>query len=141
MKLLNPADVRIPTEAGASPCLLGGRCRDCGHVAFPRMPVCPACRGNATVEEIEIGRTATVYSHTIAHVAPQGFSAPYFQMFVDLPEGPRIFALVGSQCRVESGVIEDGMEMRLVIEPVAETPDNKDVLIYKYVPVEAGGCA
>ncbi len=93
------------------------------------------------MEEVEIGRTGKIYSHTIAHVAPQGFSAPLFQIFVDLPEGPRIFALCGSQCPVEPGVLEDGMEMRLVIEPVADTPERRNVLTYKYVPVHLGGSA
>ena len=102
------------------------------------MPVCPVCRRNATVEEVEIGRTGCLYSHTIAHVAPQGFKAPFFQIFVDLPEGPRIFALVGSQCPVERGVLEDGMEMRLVVEPVADTPECREFVTYKYVPAKAG---
>ena len=93
------------------------------------------------MEEIEIGRTGKIYSHTIAYVAPQGFCAPFFQMFVDLPEGPRIFALAGSQCRVEPGVLEDGMDMRLVIEPLADTPEHRQALTYKYVPIHVGGIA
>jgi hypothetical protein len=67
-------------------------------------------------------------------VAPKGFKAPFFQIFVDLPEGPRIFALVAAECPAESGVLEDGMEMRLVVEPLADTPEKRDVLTYKYVP-------
>jgi uncharacterized OB-fold protein len=141
VEVLNPAHLRIPSEPGDTPCLLGGRCSECGHVAFPKMPVCPVCRRNATIEEVEIGRTGRIYSHTIAHVAPQGFSAPFFQIFVDLPEGPRIFALVGSQCPVEPGVLEDGMAMRLVVEPVAATPARSDILTYKYVPAHPGGIA
>jgi uncharacterized OB-fold protein len=91
------------------------------------------------MEEIEIGRTAKLYSHTIAYVAPKGFTAPYFQAFVDLPEGPRIFSLVGSECRVERGVLDDGMEMRLIVEPVADTPERRDELTYKYLPVQHNG--
>ena len=86
------------------------------------------------MEEIEIGRTGTLYSHTISHFAPKGFTAPAFQMFVDLPEGPRIFALVGAGFPVERGVLEDGMQMKLVIEPLADTPEHKAALTYKYVP-------
>jgi uncharacterized OB-fold protein len=91
------------------------------------------------MEEIELGRTGKLYSHTIARVAPQGFSAPAFQIFVDVPEGPRIFALVGSQCPVEPGVLEDGMEMRLIIEAVADAPGRNDILTYKYVPAHLAG--
>jgi uncharacterized OB-fold protein len=118
------------------PCLLGSKCGACGIVVFPKMPVCPSCLRNGTMTEVEIGRTGRLYSHTIARVAPKGFKAPLFQAFVDLPEGPRIFALISSACPVEPGVLEDGMEMRLVIEPLADTPEKGEVLSYKYVPVD-----
>ena len=55
-------------------------------------------------------------------------------IFVDLPEGPRIFSLVGAGFPVERGVLEDGMEMKLVVEPLADTPEHRDELTYKYVP-------
>jgi len=103
------------------------------------MPVCPKCRRNGTVEDIEIGRQGRLFSHTIARFAPKGFKAPFFQIFVDLPEGPRIFSLVGAECPVEDGVLEDGMDMRLVVEPLADTPENKDTLTYKYVPAAKSG--
>lgn len=89
------------------------------------------------MEEIEIGRTGKLYSHTVARVAPKGFPAPLFQAFIDLPEGPRVFSLIGSACPVETGVLEDGMEMRLVVEPLADTPERRDVFTYKYVPAAA----
>ncbi len=138
VKVLNPANLRIPTERGQTPCLLGSRCRECGNVVFPKMPVCPDCHRNATMEEVELGRTGKLYSHTIAHFAPKGFVAPYFQIFVDLAEGPRIFSLVGAECPVEVGVLEDGMEMRLIVEQVADTPERKDQLTYKYIPADRG---
>jgi len=138
VKILNSGNLRIPTDPTATPCLLGNRCRECGTVVFPKMPVCPSCRRKTVMEEIEIGRTAKLYSHTIAYVAPKGFTAPYFQAFVDLPEGPRIFSLVGSECLVERGVLEDGMKMRLIVEPVADTPERSDELTYKYVPAHHG---
>jgi uncharacterized OB-fold protein len=134
VKVLNPDNLRVPTEPGATPCLLGNRCRACKNVVFPKMPVCPACGANAQMDEIEIGRTGRLYSHTIAHFAPKGFTAPAFQAFIDLPEGPRVFALIGSKYPVQRGVLEDGMEMRLIVEPLANTPEHKDELTYKYVP-------
>jgi uncharacterized OB-fold protein len=138
VKLLNPDNVRVPADPGATPCLLGNRCRECGTLVFPKMPVCPSCHRNGAMEEIEIGRTGTLYSHTIAHVAPTGFVAPSFQAFIDLQEGPRVFSLIGSQCPVERGVLEDGMSMRLIVEPLADTPQHRDELTYKYVPASWG---
>jgi uncharacterized OB-fold protein len=124
-----------------TPCLLGSECAECGTVVLPKMPVCPACLRNATMKDVEIGRTGKLFSHTIARFAPKGFKAPFFQIFVDLPEGPRIFALVGAECPVEPGILEDGMEMRLVIEPLADTPENGNILTYKYVPAAARSSA
>jgi len=126
----------MPSDPAQSPALLGAKCDACGTVVFPKMPVCPACGRNRTMQDIAIGRRGRLFSHTIARFAPTGFRAPYFQAFIDLEEGPRIFSLIGAQCPVEPGVLEDGMEMRLVVEPLADTPENKDVLSYKYVPAK-----
>jgi len=134
VKIINPDNLRVPTELDATPCLLGNRCRECGTVVFPKMPVCPKCHHNGAMEEIEIGRTGTLYSHTISYFAPKGFKAPAFQAFIDLPEGPRVFSLIGSQYPVERGVLDDGMAMRLIVEPLADTPEHREELTYKYVP-------
>src|SRR5260221_12173012 len=98
------------------------------------MPVCPSCRRNGVMEEVELGRTGKLYSHTIAYVAPNGFTAPYLQAFVELPEGPRVFSLTGSECPVERGLLQVAIEMRLIVERVSDTPQRRGELTYKYVP-------
>ena len=134
MNVLHPTSILVPDDPKTAPCLLGSKCGACATVVFPRMPVCPSCLANETMREVEIGRTGKLFSHTIARFAPKGFAAPFFQAFIDLPEGPRIFALIGAQCPVEPGILQDGMTMRLVLEPLADTPESKDLLTYKYVP-------
>lgn len=141
MNVLHPASIFIPDDSKQTPSLLGSRCGKCETVVFPKMPVCPACLANASMTEVEIGRTGTLFSHTIARFAPKGFVAPFFQAFIDLPEGPRIFALIGAECPVETGILDDGMEMRLVLEPLADTPESKDLLTYKYVPARGAAKA
>jgi uncharacterized OB-fold protein len=131
----------LPVDADQTPHLLGGKCGACGAVTFPRMPVCPACRSDEAMSDAAIGAKATLYSHTIARFAPKGFEAPLFQVFVDLVEGPRVFALVGRDIPVEEGQLQDGMPMRLVVEPLADTPENRDTLTYKYVPETAEAAA
>ena len=130
-----------PPSDQAQPALVGAKCDVCGAVVFPKMPVCPSCGRNGTMRDMVMGRKGRLYSHTIARFAPKGFKAPYFQAFIDLDEGPRIFSLIGAECPVEDGVLEDGMEMRLVIEPLADTPENSEILSYKYVPAKANGHA
>lgn len=126
----------MPSDPGQSPALLGAKCSACGTVVFPKMPVCPSCGRNGAMQDVEIGRKGRLFSHTIARFAPKGFTAPFFQAFIDLDEGPRIFSLIGAECAVENGVLEDGMEMRIVVELLADTPENKDILSYKYVPAK-----
>lgn len=145
--LLHPGSVHLPARsavteearAGAAdaPSLVGARCAACLLVVFPAMPVCPRCT-STRMAQARIGRTARLYSHSIAHVAPQGFVAPYFQAFVDLPEGPRIFTLIGREVPVEDGRLVDGAELRLVVEPLADTPERRHLLAYKYVPAAPG---
>jgi len=139
VNVLHRESIFLPPDGKQTPCLLGSRCDKCQTVVFPQMPVCPACLTNGAMQTVEIGRTAKLFSHTIARFAPAGFKAPFFQVFVDLPEGPRIFSLVGAACPIEPGVLEDGMDMRLVLEPLADTPENKDLLTYKYVPAAMHG--
>jgi hypothetical protein len=31
-------------------------------------------------------------------------------------------------------VLDDGMAMRLIVEPLADTPEHREELTYKYVP-------
>ncbi len=131
----------MPTDPSQQPSLLGAKCEACGTVVFPKMPVCPSCGTNGKMRDVEIGRTGRLFSHTIARFAPKGFTAPFFQAFIDLDDGPRIFSLIGAECPVENGVLKDGMQMRIVAEPLAETPENKDTLTYKYVPVRKNGHA
>src|SRR5437899_9796153 len=134
-RLLHPGSLHLSDDASGGPLLIGSRCAGCSLVVFPALAVCPRCAemGRQMIEA-RIGRTGRLYSHSIAYVAPQGFTAPYFQAFVELPEGPRIFTLIGSECPVERGVLEDGIEMRPIVERVADTPERRDQLTYKYVP-------
>jgi len=134
MSWLHSGSVHVAAHDSQSPSLLGARCRACSLVVFPAMPVCPRCGAIGQMDEARIGRTATLYSHSIAHVAPRGFVAPYYQAFVELTEGPRVFTLIGREVPIAPGQLTDGAEMRLVIEPVADTPEKRHLLTYKYVP-------
>jgi uncharacterized OB-fold protein len=136
--MLHSPGVVVPSDPTRSPALLGAKCGACGMVVFPKMPVCPACGRNGVMRDTEVGRRGRLFSHTIARFAPKGFKAPYCQAFVDLDEGPRIFTLIGAECAVEDGVLKDGMDVKIVVEPLADTPENKNVLTYKYVPVRGG---
>lgn len=133
-----PGTFCIPVDRPDDPFLLGSRCNACGLTVFPKIPVCPGCRLNGTMETAAIGRTARIFSHTIAHYAPEGFVAPYYQAYLDLPEGPRVFSLISDRVPVMAGVLDDGMEMKLVIEPIANTRKMQGLCTYKYCPIGYG---
>jgi len=133
---LLPGAYSVPGEAGETPHLIGSRCRACHATVFPKMAVCPACHAADTMEDTAMGRQGRLFNFTIAHVAPQGFEAPYFQAFVDIPEGPRIFSLISADVPVQAGALEDGMALELVIEPIGKTADNVPILTYKYRPAK-----
>lgn len=122
----------VPNGAGEEPYLIGSRCEECGATFFPKMHVCP--RGHRKMKDIQLGRCGKLFSVTIATVGVQGFDAPYYQAFVALPEGPRVFSLISEDVPVEEGVLVEGMDLDLVIEPVRVNADGRPVLTYKYRP-------
>jgi uncharacterized OB-fold protein len=74
--------------------LLGSiSCATCGHVSFPRRPVCPNCLGTE-IGEAAVGARATLLVHTVNHVVPDGFEAPLVQAWAQLDEGPEVFCLL-----------------------------------------------
>jgi uncharacterized OB-fold protein len=83
---------------------------------------------------VEIGRTGKVYSFTIARAASVGFEAPYFQAYVDLPEGPRVFSLISESVPVSENSLREGMDVELVVEPVRRDRSGKTIFTYKYRP-------
>jgi uncharacterized OB-fold protein len=133
---LLPGAYSVPNGAGERPHLIGSRCRGCGATVFPKMAVCPACRAADTMEDMAMGTSGRLFNYTIARVAPQGFTAPYFQAFIDIPEGPRVFSLISDEVPVEDGMLEDGMAMELVIEPIGATDEDVPILTYKYRPAQ-----
>src|SRR3989337_4057258 len=67
--------------------LEAGRCRACGHVAFPGRHICPSCR-SADCEKLRLTRRGTVVTSTVIHVSPSEFTfeTPYAMAVVETPE-------------------------------------------------------
>jgi uncharacterized OB-fold protein len=69
-------------------------------------------------------------------VASPGFAAPYFQAYVDLPEGVTLFSLI-TGCEPKEEALQEGMEMELVLEKVGEDERGNELIGYKFRPVES----
>ena len=130
---IEPGFFTIPDEPAAEPRLLGSRCRACGEHFFPRRVVCARCLAQGC-DDVLLGPRGTLFTFTWVHVPffgkKQAGGAGYGVGQVDLPEGPRIQAVL-------SGVQGDfaiGMPMRLELETLRETPEGDAVVIHRFRP-------
>jgi uncharacterized OB-fold protein len=124
----------IPEDAAEPPKLLGSRCAVCGEHFFPRRVVCAKCLHEGTAD-IEMGPRGRLWTWTFVHVPLFAKKdAPvdaYGVGQVDLPEGPRIQAILFGG----ADDFEIGMEMELDLEVLRQDQDSNDVVIYRFRPV------
>lgn len=132
---------RIPIEEGyftipegeERPRLLGSRCPACGEHFFPRRVVCAACLHEGC-EDVELGPTGRLWTWTYVHVPlfakKDDTPSTYGVGQVDLPEGPRVQAiLVGDRDEFEIG-----MELVLDLETLRTNGDGDEVVIFRFAP-------
>ncbi|MFQ5341084.1 MAG: Zn-ribbon domain-containing OB-fold protein [Anaerolineae bacterium] len=107
--------------------LLGSRCPQCGHVAFPVESICSVCAHQGGGEPVELGPEGTLYTFTVVYAAAPGVETPYALGYVDFAAGARVFGrivtgdnpVVGMRVRVVSDLSGDGDTFWF--EPVAES--------------------
>jgi len=78
-------------DEDGGPRLVGSECGECGQRVFPPTEVCPECMGEA-MRPLALSRAGTLYSFSVVHAAPKGWTLPFIAGYVDLPEGVRVFA-------------------------------------------------
>lgn len=118
------------------PRLLGSRCQACGEHFYPRRLVCAKCL-NVGTDDVVLSARGTLWTYTYVHVPlfakADGSVDSYGVGQVDLPEGPRVQAiLVGGP-----DDFEIGMELEIDAEVLRQDKDGNDVVIYRFKPVEA----
>jgi uncharacterized OB-fold protein len=132
---IEPGFFTIPDDPAAPPRLLGSRCAACGEHFFPRRTVCARCLAR-DCEDVLLGPRGTLYTFTWVHVPFFGRSeataAGYGVGQVDLPEGPRIQAVLSGA----RGALAIGMPMELELETLRETREGEAVVIHRFRPVE-----
>ena len=113
------------------PALVGGRCRECSSVCFPKQDVCPYCSEDA-VHEIELSRSGTLWAWTAVTAAPPGYEGPVPYGFgvVELPEGIRV---VTRLTEADPAKLTYGQSMRLVLDPLIESEERR-VSTYAFAP-------
>jgi len=132
---IEPGFFTIPDDPNERPRLLGSRCRACGEHFFPRRLVCARCLAQGC-EDVLLGPRGTLWTFTWVHVPffgrKQAVGAGYGVGQVDLPEGPRIQAVLSGR-RDELAI---GLPMELELETLRETPEGEQVVIHRFRPAE-----
>jgi uncharacterized protein len=125
----------VPDDPAERPRLLGSRCPSCGEQFFPRRQVCAACL-HVGCEDVLLGPRGRLWTWTYVHVPlfakkDQRVDA-YGVGQVDLPEGPRVQAiLVGGR-----DDFEIGMELELDLESLrVDERSGDEVVIFRFRPV------
>src|SRR5258706_8215632 len=103
--------------------LKGSKCRACGEVFYPRRLVCAKCLHLGT-EDVFLGTSGTLFTWTWVHLPlfakTDATVSAYGVGQVDLPEGPRIQALL-------MGGPDDfviGMQLELDVETLRTNDDG-----------------
>ena len=118
--------------------LVGSRCVKCGEVRFPVSAFCPQCC-TGTTETVGLSRRGILYSFTVQRFrppppyrGPQEFE-PYGVGMIELPEGLRVTAVLAGH---DLDGLRVGMEMELIVTKLFEDEMGRDVLGYKFRPVD-----
>ncbi|MGD9998498.1 MAG: Zn-ribbon domain-containing OB-fold protein [Ilumatobacteraceae bacterium] len=132
-----------PDGAGGQVRLLGSRCTNCGNHMFPVQSGCPRCTGNDT-ETVELARRGTLWTWTVQGFPPK--SPPYagatdasFRPFgVGYVELPGEVKVESRLTEADPGKLRIGMEMELVLVPLAVDDAGNEVVTFAFQPVGDG---
>lgn len=131
---LNLAGDAVARDGAGVVTLIASECADCGKRVFPPTDICPECLSE-NMSRLGLSRRGTLYSWSVVHAAPKGWSLPFVAAYVDLPEGVRVFAhMVGiDPARL---VMDMPVEVCLAILGTDET--GAAVESYSFAPVQEG---
>ena len=103
--------------------LIGSRCEACGETFFPEQAVCGRC-ASTSLSEARLSGPARLFSSTVVHQLPAGFTAPGVIGYGELDGGVLVLAPIdapadrlvkGMALDIHEGVTrvdEDGAPMR-----------------------------
>lgn len=136
-----PVSPGVFTWPSAEPRLLGSRCTNCGNHMFPTQSGCPRCMGTET-EPVELARRGTLWTWTVQGFPPK--APPYignadpatFEPFgvgyVELPGQVKVETRL---TEADPAKLQIGMEMELVLVPLATNGAGEEVVTFAFRPV------
>lgn len=112
--------------------LIGSHCITCGKMYFPRKTICPYCLEDKSLEIIEFQGKGKIYSFAVIWQGPKGFTVPYATLYVDMPEGVRIFGL-GFPEDFTNG-FEIGLEVQVKEVIFRANENGVSIMDFKFIP-------
>jgi uncharacterized protein len=141
---------RVPVADGLftwpsdEPHLIGSRCVRCGNHMFPVQSGCPKCTGDET-EPVELATRGTLWTWTVQGFPPKAppyigdadpkTFRPFGVGYVELPGQVKVEARL---TEADPATLRIGMEMELVIVPLATDDDGREIVTFAFAPVEEG---
>lgn len=101
--------------------LAGSECTQCGRRYVPSRAFCTECGSNEQMKAVRVAGPGKLYSHSVVHIAPKGFKAPYAVGYVDLPGDVRV---LGQIFGWENVTLRQGMAMEIGRGAIAVEPDG-----------------
>lgn len=112
--------------------LIGIRCKDCGHISYPRTKICHEC-GSLNLEEHKLPKTGTVHTFCVNWAPPPNFEPPITPVVVDLEGGGRYMGLMTETATPED--VKVGSEVEMVLRKLI-TDRGLNIYGYKFRLVE-----
>ena len=125
----------VDANGNGAPVLVGAKCRDCGQTVFPPVTICSSCMSE-DIERVHLPAQGTLYSWSVVHVAPRGWTVPYIAGYVDLMEGVRVFTHIVD---ADPDKLEMDMQVALCTATLGTDTDGTPVASYAFVPTGKGG--
>ena len=110
--------------------LIGGECQACKAKTFPLVFVCPECMSE-DIADVELPDSGELYTWSVVHVAPKGWTVPYIAGYVDLPDSVRVFShIVGA----DASELKMDMLVELTTATLGKNEDGP-IESYAFTPV------
>ena len=133
---MRPQHYKVPRTPDEKGFLIGGKCKSCGDIAYPKRVVCPKC-GSQDLEETELSDRGKIYAYTIVQQTyPMTLLAndvPFISAQVVLPEKACILAQI-RECDLDK--VKVGMDVELCFWKATQEGD-KDLLAPAFKPVSS----
>ncbi len=111
--------------------LIAGYSKDSDNYTFPKYLADPVSFSD-DIEEKLLSPTGILHSFTIVRRSMPEFPVPYALVLVDFPEKVRVMAQAET---ADMEGLQMGEEMAVTTGVIKKTPDGRDVISYKFIPV------